>query len=146
MIVCLILVGKWLACGCWALAQEAFIVELRNGLRLGPGTVEPTETVSTNILQRPTAGQVASRPIDVLNDGLRRTYYNASPRNVINSQATAIDRSTTINFPAANEVNKSGAVQSFLGIDQISGCNINGRRTLHFRMADNERMTVLQQI
>jgi pimeloyl-ACP methyl ester carboxylesterase len=146
MIVSLTLVGQWLVCGCVVLAQETFIVELRNGLRLGPGTVEPTETVSTNILQRPTAGQVASRPIDVLNDGLRRTYYNASPRNVINSQAMAIDRSTTINFPAANEVNKSGAVQSFLGIDQISGFNINGRRTLHFRMADNERMTVLQQI
>lgn len=128
------------------LGQQAFIVELRSGMRLGPGTVEPVETVSISAAQRATSGEVSSKPIDMLNDGLRKTYYNASPRNVINSQPVASDRSNVIEFPAAAEVTKSGGPQSFQGIDRISAFNRNGRRTLIVRLPNNSTMTVLQQI
>jgi hypothetical protein len=119
------------------LGQQAFIVELRSGMRLGPGTVEPVETVSISAAQRATSGEVSSKPIDMLNDGLRKTYYNASPRNVINSQPVAFDRSNVIEFPAAAEVTKSGGPQSFQGIDRISAFNRNGRRTLIVRLPNN---------
>jgi len=126
--------------------QQAFIVELRNGMRLGPGTVEPVETVSISAAQRATSGEVSSKPMDMLNDGLRKTYYNASPRNVINSQPVALDRSNVIEFPAAAEVAKSGGPQSFQGIERISAFNRNGRRTLMVRLPNNSTMMVLQQI
>ena len=92
------------------------------------------------------AGEVVSKPIDMLNDGLRRTYYNSSPRNVINVEPSEVDRGTIISFAAASEVNRVGTVQSFLGIERISRFNRNGRRTLVFRLADNSTMLVLQQI
>lgn len=131
----------------WLEAQETFIVELRNGLRLGPGTVEPIDTLSTNAMQRGSTGEVAAKLIDMLNDGLRKTYYNSSPKTVINVQpAPASERSTPIVFPAAAEVNKSGSLQSFAGILGISNFNRNGRRTLKFRLVDGSTMTVLQQI
>lgn len=126
-------------------AQERFIVELRSGLRLGPGTIEPIETVSTNALQRGNVGEVSSKPIDMLNDGLRKTYYNSSPKTVIHVQPV-VDSSIPIEFPAAAEVNKSGSLQSFVGIEGISHFNRNGRRTLIFRLSDGSKMTVLQQI
>ena len=128
------------------MAQQTLIVEVRNGLRLGPGTVEPTDTVTTNAMQRGTSGEVVSKPIDVLNDGLRRTYYNASPRNVIHSEIFAVDRSSPIRLPAAAEVNRSGSLQSFQSIERISRFNRNGRRSLIFRLVDNSTMTVVQQI
>lgn len=126
--------------------QQTHIVELRNGMRLGPGTIEQIETVSTSAALRATSGEVVSKPIDMLNDGLRKTYYNASPRNVLNVQPVASDRSNVITFPAAAEVTRSGGLQSFQGIESISPFNRNGRRRLIFRMANNKSMTVLQQI
>ncbi|MBX3421361.1 MAG: hypothetical protein KF752_07365 [Pirellulaceae bacterium] len=129
-----------------AVCQEMLLVELRNGMQLGPGTVEPTDTVSTDSMQKGTSGEVISKPIDVLNDGLRRTYYNASPRNVINSQVVAPDQSTKIDFAAASEANRTSGIQSFRAIEQISKFNRNGRRTLTCRLADGNTMVALQQI
>lgn len=73
-------------CVAWAQPQ---LVELRNGMLLGPGIVSETDSISIKSSERPRIMLRANRFYQ-LDDGLRYTYVNKSARNIIaNRDSTA---------------------------------------------------------
>lgn len=136
-------------CSSFTYGQERFTVELRNGMRLGPGALESTDTVSTNAFTKAAAGETASKVIDILNDGWRRTHYNATPRNVLNAPQDTEIPFAPIKFPASTErdVERSGNPLRSVRILGIEEFKPTGRRTLTVLKGDMRKsINVLQQI
>ena len=141
----------WLVCLLMALwcppvnAQQEFLVELRNGMQLGPGTVSDTDSISPRAAERVNTTGAASRSILILDDGLRYTYVNKSPRNVIATRESTMPAHEQIVLPSAGEASRTGnavAIGSMLG---ISSFNKYGRRT-YAMVANRGRIDVLQGI
>ncbi len=134
-------------CSSFTFGQERFTVVLRNGMRLGPGTLESTDTVSTNAFTKAAAGETASKVIDVLNDGWRRTYYNS--RLVAQPTQDTEIPFAPIKFPASTErdVERSGTPLRSVRILGMEEFKPTGRRTLTVLKGDMRKsINVLQQI
>ncbi len=125
-------------------AQQEFQVELRNGMQLGPGTVNFTESISKKSLERVNAGSANSRSILVLDDGLRYTYVNKTPRNVIATRESLALADEQIVLPSAGEASQSGK-QVSINLLGVSSFNKYGRRT-YAAMTSRGRIDVLQGI
>lgn len=126
-------------------AQQEFLVELRNGMQLGPGTVSDTDSISSRSAERVNTGNTTSRSILILDDGLRYTYVNKSPRNIIATRESTMPAHEQIVLPSAGEASRTGnavAIGSMLG---ISSFNKYGRRT-YAMVANRGRIDVLQGI
>ncbi len=119
------------------------IVELRNGMILGPGLTALTDTISTNSNER--AGPTGTKSILSLNDGLRKTYVNASIRNIIANRASTGAAVEQIELPSAAEAAKAGGSPSILGVIQVTPFSKYGRRTYSFATTRG-RVDVLQGI
>ncbi|MEZ6075109.1 MAG: alpha/beta hydrolase-fold protein [Pirellulaceae bacterium] len=128
-----------------AVAQQEFIVELRNGMQLGPGTVSDTDSISSKSNERVNTGNAVSRSILILDDGLRNTYVNKSIRNVIANRLSTMPAFEHIELPSAGEAARSGNAPSIVGQLGISSFNKYGRRTYSL-MTTRGRVDVLQGI
>lgn len=129
-----------------AWSQEQYTIELSNGMRLGPGVPSETDSISTDAFQRGSpSGEVQNKSIGILDDGLRLTFYNASPRNVLAVRKSGAIAPEQIELPSANEVARSGNPPSILGILGVSQFNKYGRRTYSFQ-TPRGRVDVLQGI
>ena len=103
-------------------------VELRSGMRLGPGVVRTTETISENSYAKAAAAESGAKPIGVLDDNLRYTFFNFSKNSVIGQQVTNRPR-LVIELPYKAEIETSASEQPITGILGISQFNKFGRRT-----------------
>jgi pimeloyl-ACP methyl ester carboxylesterase len=112
-------------------AQEEFIAELRNGMRIGPGLVWDTDSLAANAFQQASNSQ-GRKVIGVLDDGLRNTYYSNLPRNLLSIQKWNAPRSTQIELPSAEERARNGNTPNIRGIIALSNFNRFGRRTYSF--------------
>lgn len=126
-------------------AQEEYFIELSSGMRIGPGVPSETDSISTNAFQRGGTGEVQGKSIGILDDGLRLTFYNASPRNVLRVEESNAPPFEQIDFPSAPEAARSGNPPSIQGIMGISKFNRYGRRTFSF-LTTRGRVDVLQGI
>lgn len=126
-------------------AQEYYFIELSNGMRLGPGIPSETDSISTNAFQRGGAGEVQIKSIGILDDGLRLTFYNQSPRNVLRVEESTAPPDEQIELPSSAEAARSGNPPSILGILGVSKFNKYGRRTYSF-LTSRGRVDVLQGI
>lgn len=126
-------------------AQEEYIVELRNGMQLGPGTVSDTDSISNKANERVNTGNAVSRSILILDDGLRNTYVNKSARNIIAPRLSTMPAFERIVLPTAEEASNSGNAPSIVGQLGISSFNKYGRRTYSL-MTTRGRVDVLQGI
>lgn len=124
-------------------AQQQFVVQLRNGMRLGPGVTTETDSITTNNFQL--GGGGAGKPILVLDDGLRRTYVNLSARNVISNEESIVAAQEQLELPSAAEAARSGGAPAILNIMAVSEFNKYGRRTYTFNTTRG-RVDVLQGI
>ncbi|QDV27170.1 carboxylesterase family protein [Aureliella helgolandensis] len=112
-----------------ALAQQQYTVELRNGLRLGPGQVTAVASISTNSFQAGSpAGEVQGMPIQRLDNGVTATYYNGSPMNVLAARESTIASFEEIVFPSSMEVATTGVAPAILGVLGVSEFSKYGRR------------------
>lgn len=127
-------------------AQERYIVEFRNGMRLGPGTLEATDSVSTNLFQKTAASEAGGGSILKLNDGWRRTYFNASPKIVKPPIADTEVPFEPIKLPAFSEVFRTGSRLTSARILRIEEFKPTGRRSLKVAKGSNDTIDVLQQI
>jgi predicted esterase/tetratricopeptide (TPR) repeat protein len=109
-----------------AQSQEYF-VELRNGIRLGPGKLSKTATISNNAAQRGLQG--AGEPIYVLDDELRFTYFNSSAANVIGAQLSNAPPQVVVELPYKGEVETNAGEMAILGVLRLGEFNKFGRRT-----------------
>ncbi len=128
-----------------AAAQTDYTIDLRNGMRLGPGPVSGTDSLSTNSFQQGGAGQTKSEVIGMLDDGLRVTYFNNSPRNVLQVQPANASRLEQIQLPAAAAVAKSGGAPTSFVTIEITDFNKYGHRT-HSIMTPRGQVDLLQAI
>jgi len=128
-----------------ALAQLRAVVELRNGLLLGPGLVSETDSISSKSSERANPGNVNSKSIGILDDGLRNTYFNNSPRNMIAVRESTAAPFEEIRLASDGEAAKSGSGPKILGLINISAFNKYGRRTYSI-MTPRGRVDVLQGI
>ena len=126
-------------------AQQEYIVELRNGMQLGPGTVSDTDSISSKSNERVNTGNAVSRSILILDDGLRNTYVNNSPRNIIATRESTLPAFEQIELPSSGEASRSGNAPSIVGQLGISSFNKYGRRTYSL-MTTRGRVDVLQGI
>jgi pimeloyl-ACP methyl ester carboxylesterase len=112
-----------------ALAQDSslYYAELKNGLRIGPGRIRQISTISQNKAE--IANQVGKpEAIYQLDDNLRSTFFNKSPKNVQTVEFKG-QMPEVIELPYKQEIESSGgefAVQGLLG---LSDFNKYGRRT-----------------
>ena len=85
--------------------QEKYIVRLTNGMILGPGLFSDIDTLSTNGFQKG-GGSSGPKSIGIVDDGLRKTYFNISPVNFSAEESTraALEEIVTV---AASEVANS---------------------------------------
>jgi pimeloyl-ACP methyl ester carboxylesterase len=128
-----------------AAAQTDYTIELRNGMRLGPGPVSGTDSLSTNSFQQGGSGQNKSQVIGMLDDGLRVTYFNNSARNVLQAQPANASRLEQIELPAAAAVTKFGGAPSSFFTLEITDFNKYGHRT-HSIMTPRGQVDLLQAI
>lgn len=137
-----LLLGSSLASG-----QDRFTIVFRNGLTIGPGIRESVDTVSVNTFTRAAARDSGGSVIDYLDDGWRRTHYNASKRNVPDDGILLDNRPafTPIRFAAADDVQKSGNRLNTVIIQRIEKFNRFGRRALTVMNA-RRSFNVVQQI
>ena len=114
-------------------AAEEVIFEFRNGMRIGPGVAGEKDSLSTNSFQQSqTSGEVSAATIQFLDDGLRLTYFNGSPRKVLQVQKYDAPAFEQIELNNAQEVARSGEPPSILGVARISPFNKYGRRNYAF--------------
>ena len=120
------------------------MVQLSNGMILGPGILSDTDSLSTNSFQKGGAGETKSRSIGIMDDGLRLTYFYIAPINASweRSNAPALEQ---IEFHSAAEVARSGNAPSIVQILGVSEFNKFGRRTFSF-LSPRGRVDVLQGI
>lgn len=102
-------------------------VELKNGMRLGPGVLNYVETISQN--PNEVASQNGPKPIGELDDNLRWTFFNGTARNVLRNQESNAPAPTEIDLPYKDELETSGGELAQLGVLGISQFNVYGRRT-----------------
>ncbi|MCR9294027.1 MAG: hypothetical protein NXI32_14980 [bacterium] len=124
--------------------QEEYIVQHSNGMLLGPGVLSETDTISTSSFQQGGGGEIKSKSIGVMDDGLRLTYFNLAPINASWERSTA-PVMEQIDFPSAAEVARAGNAPSILQILGVSAFNEYGRRTFSF-LSPRGRVDVLQGI
>jgi pimeloyl-ACP methyl ester carboxylesterase len=124
-------------------AQDRYVVVLNNGMRLGPGLVESTSSVSTNLFKK-TASEAGPGSITKLDDGWRRTYFNNNMglRPELDNQI----REEPIRLPAYSEVNRNGNRPASLSISRLDAFKPTGRRSVTVGKANGDQATVLQQI
>ncbi len=127
------------------LAQEQYTLELRNGMRLGPGILVPTDSITTSSFQQGGSSEVKSESIYALDDGLRVTYVNSHPRTVFQPQLYSAPALEEIVLPTAETVAKSGTAPSIFGIIGVEEFNEFGRRNFSFNTSRGQ-VDVLQGI
>ncbi|MCA9134631.1 MAG: hypothetical protein KDA45_15795, partial [Planctomycetales bacterium] len=136
LLLCLAATGLLALSASRATAQEEYLVELRNGMRLGPGVVSETASISTNSFQQGgSGGNVGSKSILILDDGLRLTFVNKAPINIMSTQPSTAPTAEQVELPAAAEAARSGndpAIQSILGVSEF---NKYGRRKYYLQTA-----------
>lgn len=125
--------------------QEEFIIELRNGMRLGPGVTSETDSISTNSFQQGGGGEVRNKPIGIMDDGLRLTFFNSSPRNLLAARPSTQPNFEQITLPSEEAVNRTGDPPSIFGVAGITNFNRFGRR-IHSFITSRGRVDVLQGI
>ncbi|GIW99403.1 MAG: peptidase [Pirellulaceae bacterium] len=129
----------------WGFGQEQYYVELSNTLRLGPGVPSETDTITTNAFQRGGGGEIQGKPIGILDDGLRLTFYNQAPRNILRIEKSTAPPWEEIVLPSAAEAARAGAAPAIDRILEVSQFNKYGRRTFSF-LTPRGRVDVLQGI
>jgi tetratricopeptide (TPR) repeat protein len=142
----LLCIAVWIFFSDNLISQERFIVGLRNGMRLGPGMLESTDSVSTNLFQKTAASEAGGGSIFKLDDGWRRTYFNGTPRNVIERSVDNQIPFEPIRFPAYSEVDRTGNRLRSARISRIEEFKPTGRRSLTVMKGNDESINVLQQI
>ncbi len=126
-------------------AQQQASVELRNGMLLGPGIVSETDSISNKASERANPGNVTSKSILILDDGLRYTYFNKSARNVIAVRESTAPPDEQIMLASDGEAAKSGSAPAIIGLIDIQKFNKYGRR-IYSLMTTRGRVDVLQGI
>ena len=123
--------------------QEKYIVRLTNGMILGPGLFSEIDTLSTNGFQKG-GGSNGPRSIGIVDDGLRKTYFNISPINFSAEESTraALEEIVTV---AASEVASSGAAPAIQAVLRVTPFNKFGRREFQILTPRGE-VDVLQGI
>ncbi len=131
----------------WSAArgQEEYFIELSNTMRLGPGIPSETDTITTNAFQRGGGGEVQGKPIGILDDGLRLTFYNQSPRNILRVEKSTAPPFEQFELPSAREAARTGVPPSIDRILAITDFNKYGRRIFSF-LTPRGRIDVLQGI
>ncbi|MCA9128305.1 MAG: hypothetical protein KDB22_14535 [Planctomycetales bacterium] len=114
-------------------------------MRLGPGQLLETDTISTNPHARNIRSEVLAKPILIIDNGLTVTYVNKSPLTVARVSDSTTPPMELIEFPSAREVARSGTQPAIQGIMEISPFNQYGRRNFTF-MTSRGPMSVLQGI
>ncbi len=102
------------------------IVELRNGMLLGPGIVSETDSISIKSSERP--NNVTSKPILQLDDGLRYTYVNKSARNIIANRDSTAQADEQIILASDGEASNGRNSPNIVGLVEITKFNKYGRR------------------
>ena len=82
--------------------NDEYFVELRNGIRLGPGKLKQIPTITQNAAQK--GLDTGGKSIYELDDGLRFTYFNSSVSNVIGAQLSNARPQVVVELPYKNEV------------------------------------------
>ena len=103
-------------------------IELRSGMRLGPGVVRSTETMSENSYAKAAAAESGGKPIGVLDDNLRYTYFNFTIGRTVVGQQDSSRPPIVIELPYKAEIETSGSEQPIIGLVGISQFNKYGRR------------------
>ncbi len=126
-------------------AQTEFILELRNGMQIGPGIGEKVDSISAKASERVSPGNVNGEPIQSLNDGLRITFVNRSARNIIALRESTARASEKIILASDGEAAQSGNSPAILGVVEVTAFNKYGRRRYSF-MTTRGQVDVLQGI
>lgn len=113
-------------------AQVESMVELANGIQLGPGIAGETESISTNAFQRGGNGGVSGKPIVYLDDGYRYTFFNGSRRNMLPLQDSTAPALEEFKLPSAAEAISGVPAPGITGFLGITEFNKYGRRVVGF--------------
>lgn len=128
------------------LSAQLRVVELQNGMRLGPGMHSETDSVAVNAFGNANGGgQLQLKKILVLDNGLTAVYVNSSPNTVLSSSVSNEQPLEKIIFPAALEVARNGTQPSIRGVRSISKFSKYGRREFTI-MTPRGDVTVIQGI
>ncbi len=106
--------------------SEAYFVELRNGIRLGPGKLKQIPTISKNAAEK--GLDTGGKSIYELDDELRFTYFNSSATNVIGAQVSNAPPQVVVDLPYKDEVETNSGELAILRILKITDFNKFGRR------------------
>ncbi|MEO1524931.1 MAG: alpha/beta hydrolase [Planctomycetota bacterium] len=132
--------------GCLAIGSTAFSdqrVTLKSGLTL-QGLLADIPSLSQSGFQAGSAGQVKSRPILLVDDGLRRVYVHR--RGMVSGEAQDI-RGVEQSLEFKQSVPRTGdQVQSIGDILNVSPFNRFGRRSMTVRGPKGQPLTVIQGI
>lgn len=135
-----------IACSLWAFSDGSFVrgeklFPLRNGLTLR-GIYIPIPTLNENAFSLGNDGGVQTRPIWMIDDGLRRTYIHR--RGMVNAEPVDVaDLKMRIEFeqPVPDVGDEVGAIGQILGVTPL---NDYGRRQMTVRGVDGSP-TVIHQ-
>ena len=135
-----------MACSLWAFSDGSFVrgeklIPLRNGLTLR-GIYIPIPTLNENAFSLGNDGGVQTRPIWMVDDGLRRTYVHR--RGMVNAEPVDIaDLKMRIELvqPVPDVGDEVGAIGQILGVTPL---NDYGRRQMRVRGVDGSP-TIIHQ-
>ncbi len=123
---------------------ERYLVNLQNGMQLGPGLPKLVQTLSTSSPKLGgMSGEVQSSSIGMLDDGLRQTYFNNAPRTVANTVQSSAPPEELIELPAKAYASQESGEFSYRGVLQATGFDDFGRR-LYTIDAHRGPKTILQ--
>lgn len=127
-----------------SVAQQ-YTIELRNGVRIGPGVLSQTDSLTTSSFQSGGSSEVGAKRIYELDDGLRATYVSTHKRTVLRVTPFNGAAMQEIDFPTAGNVVKSGDAPSIRGVIGVTEFSVYGRRQLALN-SSRGRVDVLQGI
>ncbi len=113
-------------------AQQLYNIQLKNGMRFGPGVLSDTDSLSTNAFQRGGGGETSGKSIGLLDDGLRFTYFNLAPINIQGREVSTAPALEQFELPSSPESVRSGDPPPISGIRYMTAFNKYGRRTVGF--------------
>lgn len=128
-----------------AFAQNApqHYVELKNGMRLGPGFVSAIDSISKSSVAQGD-GDLKGGAIHAIDDNLRYTFYSASPLVLIGEQLSNAPAPTVFVLPTSSEIETTGGEVAMKPIG-MSDFNVHGRRTYEVQLASG-RKSLLQAL
>ncbi len=123
--------------------QQEYILQLRNGLQLGPGLLLETDSLSTSSFQQ--GGDTTSKRFFMLDDRLRITYVNPHPKTILAQQEYSGPQLEEFEFPSASTIAKGRTAPAIRGVLGISKFDRYGRRRFSFSTSRGQ-VDVLQGI